>query len=394
MPIAPKPEPKSKPRGAIKRTSSLLQKAHYLPLSIVLGYISLLVLLTVPSIQRELLFLHHIPIPLFPDYENPEKYGLAPFKTRNLRLNTSDGESIGAWHILPRSVYKELSPFPPRSKLDDDLFDQAFSQRPTVIYFHGNAGNRATYHRVRSYSAFSTHLDCNVLAIDYRGFGESSGVPSEQGLLTDARTAYDFVARSMLSQQERPDNNTTGNSEVAKNIILVGQSLGTGVVSGLAGSLAKQAVHPRALVLIAPFTSITELLTSYRLFRFIPILGPLGHFSIVQRFFQSFLYDTFDSKSALTNTSSPTLLLHAVNDNTIPHSHSENLFLSLSNTSTEQPDIIIQADAVSYEGWGTVRSFDRGDKGPVVWWEGKNGGHDNLGWAEGTLDLIARIANL
>ncbi|WVQ95462.1 hypothetical protein IAU59_002559 [Kwoniella sp. CBS 9459] len=419
--------------------SDLLRKAHYVPLLFVLGYAALLALLTIPAIQRELLFLHHVPIPLFPDFTNPERYGLAPFKTRNLRLNTSDGESIGAWHVLPRSVYQDLRPFPPEAKVDDDLFDRAFGQRPTIIYFHGNAGNRATPHRVRSYSAFSTNLDCNVLAIDYRGYGDSSGIPSEAGLLTDARTAFDFVHRAMRAHSDTTQVLSTTGTDIGarqglndkddgagrgesgsippeKNIILVGQSLGTGVVSGLAENLAREGIYPRALVVIAPFTSITELLTSYRLFRFIPILGPLGHFPIIQRFFQSFLYDTFDSKIALANTTSPTLLLHAVNDRTIPHSHSADLFASLSLGRTQVRPIdaaalsrTAETTAVSvtpYEGWGTVRSFNRDStsdevssdegkgKGKVVWWEGKNGGHDNLGWAEGTLHLIARIANL
>ncbi|OCF36023.1 hypothetical protein I316_02518 [Kwoniella heveanensis BCC8398] len=355
--------------------NDILRRAHYLALLLVLGYAVLLALLTIPAIQRELLFLHHVPIPLFPDYANPERYSLAPFKTRNLWLNTSDGEAIGAWHVLPRSVYGALQPFPPRSELDDNLFDEAFSQRPTIIYFHGNAGNRATSHRVRSYSAFSTNLDCNVLAIDYRGFGDSSGTPSEEGLLTDARAAYDYVAQrvarsshTIRTKQKDTDIATagevklegeeggTGRDGAEKNIVLVGQSLGTGVVSGLAGRLAQEG------------------------------------------FFQSFLYHTFDSKAALANTFSPTLLLHAINDHTIPHSHSDDLFNSLTLPTTADTNgpaaSASTMEAVSYEGWGTVRTVDRGQKGQVIWWEGKNGGHDNLGWAEGTLDLIARIANL
>ena len=65
----------------------------------------------------------------------------------------------------------------------------------------------------------------NVLAIDYRGFADSTGTPSEAGLLTDAEAAWDFVM-------------TRSGKGGAENIILVGQSLGTGVASGLAGKLA------------------------------------------------------------------------------------------------------------------------------------------------------------
>ena len=65
--------------------------------------------------------------------------------------------------------------------------------------------------------------------IDYRGFGDSTGTPSEAGLLLDARAAWDYVASHACG---------TGGKDASKEIILVGQSLGTGVVSALAGSLA------------------------------------------------------------------------------------------------------------------------------------------------------------
>ena len=94
------------------------------------------------------------------------------------------------------------------------------------------------------------------------------------------------------------------------------------------------------------------------------------------------------------NTSSPTLILHAENDDTIPHSHSASLFSSIH---AKSPASTVRE--TTYPGWGTVRSFFRdSDDGraasEVVWWEGLQGGHNSLGWAEGTLDLIARVARL
>jgi abhydrolase domain-containing protein 12 len=88
---------------------------------------------------------------------------------------------------------------------------------------------------VRGYSAFSNNLDCNVLAVDYRGFGDSSGTPSEEGLVNDARAVWDYVV------QHASEKNGEGLGEEGvkeKDVILVGQSLGTGVVAGLAGQLA------------------------------------------------------------------------------------------------------------------------------------------------------------
>ncbi|ODN83055.1 hypothetical protein L202_01280 [Cryptococcus amylolentus CBS 6039] len=360
----------------------LIKKAHWIP-AILLGVYGLfLVLLTVGTVQRELIFLHHIPIPLSADFAHPEQYGLAPFKTRNLALNSTNGVSLGAWHLLPRSVYASSTPFPPKSALAASDFHQAFRDRPTIIYFHGNAGNRAASHRVRSYLSFSSSLDCNVLAIDYRGYGDSTGSPSEQGVLEDARAAFDYVT------------SFTGIENAKEKVILVGQSLGTGVVSGLGGLLARESITPRALVLIAPFSSVTELLTSFRLFKFIPLLGPMSSVPRLQTYFRSFLQHPFNSRAALQDVAAPVLLLHAVNDDTIPHTHSSVLFGSLMAPYVTGGDDIEGFEERQYEGWGTVRSFQRGEKGQVIWWEGIHGGHNDLGWAEGTLDLIARVAGL
>ncbi|WVR08681.1 hypothetical protein IAU60_005739 [Kwoniella sp. DSM 27419] len=361
--------------------SALLRRAHYAPLALALGYVTLLALLMVPAIQREVLFLHHVAVPPFAKFDNPEKYGLAPYKTRNLRLNTSDGVSLGAWHVLPRSVYTAQDPWPPEAPLSPSVFGDALTQRPTIIYFHGNAGNRATSHRVRSYSAYSNTLDCNVIALDYRGFGDSAGVPSEQGLLVDARRAYDHVADAIAAASgldSRPE----------RQIILVGHSLGTGVASGLAAALAREDIHPRAIALIAPFTSLAELLTSYRLFWFIPVLGPLSIFPAAQHYLRGFLIHQFDSASALVYTTSPTLLVHATDDMDIPHSHSAQLYSALRGNNPANET------SFSYERWGTVRTTSRTGKGDVMWWEGHHGGHNHLDWAEGTIDLIARIARL
>ncbi|TYJ55230.1 hypothetical protein B9479_004060 [Cryptococcus floricola] len=318
----------------------LIKKAHWVP-AILLGVYGLfLVLLTVGTVQRELIFLHNIPIPLFADFDHSEQYGLAPFKARNFALNSTNGVSLGAWHVLPRSVYASSTPFPPKSALSASDFHQAFRDRPTIIYFHGNAGNRAASHRVRSYSSFSNSLDCNVLAIDYRGYGDSTGSPSEQGVLEDARAAFDYVT------------SFTGIENAEEKVILVGQSLGTGVVSGLGGLLAREA------------------------------------------YFRSFLQYPFNSRAALQDVAAPVLLLHAVNDDTIPHTHSSTLFGSLMAPYVTGGDDVEGFEERQYEGWGTVRSFQRGEKGQVIWWEGIHGGHNDLGWAEGTLDLIARVAGL
>lgn len=62
---------------------------------------------------------------------------------------------------------------------------------PTVIYFHGNAGNMG--HRLQNVTGLFHTCQCNILIIDYRGYGLSTGSPTETGLRADARAAFDYL---------------------------------------------------------------------------------------------------------------------------------------------------------------------------------------------------------
>ncbi|EIW70086.1 hypothetical protein TREMEDRAFT_61846 [Tremella mesenterica DSM 1558] len=219
-------------------TLKLSYPAHLVGILFGAWLIFLLSLLT-PALQRELIFLNRIHWPPNAQFDAPERYGLAPFKTRNLYLNASDGERIGAWHILPRKHYLSVEKGIPKRKLNDEIFDKAFGERPTVLYMHGNAGTRAVKHRVRNYMVYSDIFDCNVLAIDYRGFGDSSGMPSEFGLITDARAAWNFVS-SKIGAHRQHGWSFSEKVRAEKEIILIGQSLGTGVVAGLSRQLAEE----------------------------------------------------------------------------------------------------------------------------------------------------------
>lgn len=76
----------------------------------------------------------------------------------------------------------------------------------------------------------------------------------------------------------------------------------------------------------------------------------------------------------------------------MPSSHSEALFESLlapngTNFGIPKPF------ELEYPGWGTLRMSNPRQR-QVVWWEGQHGGHNEVGWAEGTMDLISDIAKL
>ncbi len=96
-------------------------------------------------------------------------------------------------------------------------------RHPTVLFFHGNGANRAIRYRVSLYRQLSGRLGANVLAIDYRGFGNSDGTPTEVGLAKDANAGWDWL----ITYGATPSS-----------ILIMGHSLGTSVATMLASDLS------------------------------------------------------------------------------------------------------------------------------------------------------------
>ncbi|KNE88291.1 hypothetical protein PSTG_18309, partial [Puccinia striiformis f. sp. tritici PST-78] len=129
----------------------------------------------------------------------------------------------------------------------------------------------------------------------------------------DARTVWNYIVDSGADP---------------KNISIMGQSLGTGVSTALAHRLiTEENVSPNSLCLIAPFTSIPELLRTYSLFKFIPILQPLSIFPRVQSWLLDTLLAThFNTKSLIPSITTNIMLIHAQDDIDVHPSHSKFLF--------------------------------------------------------------------
>ncbi|KAK0522026.1 hypothetical protein OC834_006435 [Tilletia horrida] len=293
-------------------------RAHYLPFA-ALGFYALIILaLLTPFFQNHFVFLHSVNFPFYANFSNPERYGIAPGKARNIRLTASDGVSLGAWHLVP--------------------------------------------------------MHANVVAIDYRGFGDSKspGVhPSEDGLLLDARAAWDWVVSKNSASSAAGEPNS--------NIILMGQSLGTGVVSQLALTVTQEGQPPQAAVLIAPYASLRSLVLDYRLGGVIPVMGPLRRVPGIDTLIDNFLITQFNSTDALLRlyhghdslevdghipslrTVPHLVVVHATSDDVIPFAHSEFLFDALksseqSRASSTAKDANIQEHDI--DGFGRVIHLD------------------------------------
>jgi uncharacterized protein len=177
-------------------------------------------------------------------------------------LDTADGEKVIVWHVPPREG------------------------KPVALYFQGNGGGlNLRVRRFRQLIATGTGL----IALCYRGYGGSSGHPTEAGLLHDAAAAYDFAAR--LYPAER--------------IALWGESLVTGVAVALA------AERPVArVVLESPFTSAVDIAAAA--YPFVPV--------------RWLMKDQFRSDQRIANISAPVLVLHGERDTVVPLSYGERLY--------------------------------------------------------------------
>lgn len=188
----------------------------------------------------------------------PAELGLSGIEV--VTLQTKDGTTLTGW-------YGEPNP-----------------GQPTVLYFHGNSGNlsgRAERFRQIQASGFG------VLAVSYRGFASSGGSPSEAVLFADAVEIFDWL------HQRTAD------------IVIYGESLGTGVAAYLAAERPA-----RALVLEAPYTAALDI--AGETYPWLPV-------SLLMR-------DPFLTREHIQRVDEPVLIVHGTQDRVIPVEHGQRLY--------------------------------------------------------------------
>ncbi len=164
--------------------------------------------------------------------------------------------------------------------------------QPAILYFGGNA--ESVEYNIPDFKRMFS--DYSVYLVNYRGYGGSSGSPTEQGLMTDALAIYDMIS---------PDHSS---------VSVIGRSLGSAVAIHLAANR-----DIKKLVLITPFDSLKNVAQShYPLF---PV--------------KWFMKDPYDITSQAGSIGNPTLILTAQHDRIIPRKHSQNLLSALNKASVE-----------------------------------------------------------
>ncbi len=227
--------------------------------------LSLLIMLAVAYLGVVLLVYFGQPrLVYFPEKQlsiTPEAIGL---DYTSVNIATSDGETLhGWWMSVPNA-------------------------KGTVLFFHGNAGNIS--HRINYLEMFK-RLGYNTLLFDYRGYGQSSGVPSESGTYLDAQAAWRYL--------------TETRGIAPAQIVLFGESLGGAVAAWLAVQ-----EKPGLLALASTFTSVPDL--AAEIYPFLPV-----------RWISRFDYDT---RKSLQSVICPVFIAHSPQDEIIPFEHGQQLF--------------------------------------------------------------------
>ena len=151
----------------------------------------------------------------------------------------------------------------------------------TLVFFHGNAGSLEN--RIHKLNHLKD-ININFLIIAWRGFSGNSGKPSEKGLYQDGKSTINWLIKKGLNE---------------KDIILYGESLGTGVVTHLA-----QNKDFAGVILETPFTSMID--AAKKFYPFIPV--------------KLLLKDKFENNKKIQNIKSPILIMHGELDQVVPYS--------------------------------------------------------------------------
>ena len=157
----------------------------------------------------------------------------------------------------------------------------------TLVYFHGNAGSLEN--RIHKLNYFE-EMNVNFLIIAWRGFSGNEGKPTEQGLYEDGKSAINWLVKRGVEE---------------KNLILYGESLGTGVATHLA-----QNKNYAGVILETPFTSMVDAAKIF--YPYIPV--------------SLLLKDKFENYKKVENIKFPILIMHGEVDQIVPFSMGKKIY--------------------------------------------------------------------
>lgn len=251
------------------------------------------VLILLYVFQNNLLYMPRPPgYPITPEenpagYRSPDEWSVKGNLRRNIDgepipfesniIVTEDKENIHTWLLLQKNS----------------------NNVPTLVYFHGNAANMGF--RLQNAAEMYAQVGINVLMVDYRGYGSSSGTPTEKGLQRDAEAVFSF-AHTHTKLKGSP-------------LVAFGRSLGGAVGIHIASKLPDVV---KAVILENTFTSIPDMVDVL-----MPYVSPLKF--LVLRI-------SWNSLRLIRNLKQPILFISGSIDELVPRSHMEALHRAASSS--------------------------------------------------------------
>jgi fermentation-respiration switch protein FrsA (DUF1100 family) len=178
-------------------------------------------------------------------------------------------------------------------EIESLLFTHNNKSKKFIIYFHGNAGN--IYHRIKEATEIY-NMGYDLIVSGYRGYGNSSGEPSEKGIYIDGKTVLNYAINTLNYKPEK--------------IYIYGRSLGTTVAVDVSQNIALGGV-----ILITPFTSSDDFIKE----KFTRLLSCFGN-------------GYFQSIKKINNLKSPLLVIHGTTDEVVPYTLGVKLYNAYSGS--------------------------------------------------------------
>lgn len=220
-------------------------------------------------------------------FPNPQRQLASVYNASDMgvvKVPTEDGLELEGWYKAPQAG------------------------KPVIVVFHGNASHSGL-------SAWKTrpYIDAGYGALlpSYRGYAGNPGKPTEQGLYTDARSFIGWL----IEKQGIPEN----------NIVLYGESLGTGIAVEMAAGAYKQV---KAVILESPYTSFVDLAKHH--YFFVPFGGLL-------------VRDKYKSIDKISEVTAPLLVIGGRRDRIVPFAQGEKLFAA-----ANEPKQMVVLDAAGH----------------------------------------------
>jgi len=209
---------------------------------------------------------------------------LAPGSVHEIAVRTEDGLTLNGWHLLPKG----------RAVRNAAGCDRELGLgRPVVLYFPGNSGHRLYR---RDELELLSGLNVDVLAFDYRGYGDNPGQPEEGDIARDARAIWNYAnkVRGIPSQR----------------ILLYGESLGGAIATRLAADCCRSQQLPRGLILRSTFSCLADVGAHW--FPYLPA--------------RWIVMEKYPSQTCIARITCPLLQLHGKWDNVVPPELGQALF--------------------------------------------------------------------